>query len=63
MLSHQGACLLTECTEMWNIFMGFGVKVDVLQPTSWLMSWVAFWLMPSNFFVIVRVKISALYAA
>jgi len=49
MLNIQGACLLAECTEMWDIFMGFGTKVDVLLSTSWLMSWAAFWFMPSNF--------------
>jgi len=48
MLNIQGACLLAECTEMWDIFMGFGIKVDALLSTSWLMSWAAFWFMPSN---------------
>ena len=28
MLNIQGTCLLAECTKMWNIFMGFGMKVD-----------------------------------
>ena len=31
--SHSCACLLAECTEMWNICMGFGMKVDVLLST------------------------------
>ena len=38
MLTIQGACLLAECAEMWNIFMGFGMKVDALLSTSLLMS-------------------------
>jgi len=38
MLNIQGACLPAEGTEMWNIFTGFGMKVDVLLSTSWLMS-------------------------
>ena len=38
-----------ECTEMCNIFMGFGMKVDVLLYRSWLMSYAALWFMPSNF--------------
>jgi len=49
MLNIQGACLLAECTEMCNIFMGFGLKVDVLLSTGWLMSRAAFWFMLSNF--------------
>jgi len=47
MLNIQDAFLLAECTEMWNIFMGFGMNVDVLLSTSWLMIWAAFWFMPS----------------
>jgi len=47
MLNIQGACLLAECTEMWDIFMGFGMKIDILLSTSWLMIWAAFWFMPS----------------
>jgi len=32
-------CLLTgRITEMWNICTGFGMKVDVLLSSSWLMS-------------------------
>jgi hypothetical protein len=38
MLNIQDACLPAECTEMWNIFMGCSMKVDVLLSTSWLMS-------------------------
>ena len=49
MLNIQGACLLAEGTEMWNIFMGFGMKVDVLLSTIWLMCWAAFWFMLSDF--------------
>jgi len=49
MLNIQGVCLLAEGTEMWNIFMGFGMKVDVLLSTSWIMSWEAFWFMLSDF--------------
>jgi len=49
MLNIQDACLLAECTEMWNILMGFGMTVDVLLSTSWLMSWAAFWFMLSDF--------------
>jgi len=30
--------LPAECAEMWNIFTGFGMKIDVLLSTSWLMS-------------------------
>ena len=37
MLNIHGACLPAECTEMWKIFMGFFMKVDVLLSTSWLM--------------------------
>ena len=40
----QGACLLAECTEMWYTFMGFGMKVDVLLSTIWLLSRAAFLL-------------------
>ena len=47
MLNIQGACLPAECTEVPNLFMGFGMKVDVLPSTSWLMIWAAFWFMPS----------------
>jgi len=25
----QGACLLAECAEMWNIFTVFGMKVEL----------------------------------
>ena len=49
MLNIQGACLLAECTEMWNIFMGFDIKVDGLLSASWLMSRAAFWFMLSDF--------------
>jgi len=49
MFSNQGACLPTECTEMWNIFTGFGMKVDIFPSTSWLMSCAAFWFMASDF--------------
>ena len=45
MLNIQGACLPAESTEMWNMFMGFGMKVDVLLSTSWLMSYAGFWFM------------------
>ena len=49
-----------------HIFTGFGMIVDVLLSTSWLMSWAAFWFIPPNFshqteFVIECVKASALY--
>ena len=29
MLNIQGACLLAECAEMWNIFTVFGMKVEL----------------------------------
>jgi len=49
MLNLKGAWLLAECTEMWNMFTGFGTKVEVLLSASWLMHWAAFWFMLSNF--------------
>ena len=39
MLNIQGTCLPAEYTEMWNVFTGFDMKVDVSLYASWLMSW------------------------
>jgi len=37
--AEHSVCLPTaECTEMWDIFTEFGMKVDVLLSRSWRMS-------------------------